>query len=1226
MVGRERNMYRVLAGLVMLVLLGLGVWYVGWTEQEITKVATENTTLDPVEKKRARTDYFFNLLRDPATNSIPPDIRARELNHAKQLPSRNGRTLRKSGPQTMQAIGDITWHMAGPEDLGGRTRALAFDQRNPNIILAGGVSGGMWKSTDGGTTWQMKTDPNQNMSVTSVAQDPTSPDTWYYATGEFRGNSASDRGYTASYYGTGIYKSIDNGETWSRLSSAEDTDTNWNSQFDYISRIVVNPTNGDVYFAANGFGVYKSSDGGSSFSQVLGSSGGYAYVDIIVNKNGELLAALSENDAGGSQPYNPGIHRSTDDGNNWTDVTPADFPATHDRTYLAFAPSAPDTAYSYTYEGTGSGSDEDISFFMLDFANDNSEDRSDNLPDFGDPVGFVNTQSNYNMVLSVKPDDPDFVLLGATNLFRSRDGFKTAPDDSDNDGLSDEGEKDEYWVGGYAKTNNVRQYPSQHPDQHVLAFHPNSPNTMWSGHDGGLSKTTDITATSVDWEDTDEGYVTGQFYTVAIPSQADDDRYMGGTQDNGTPFFRFSSNNQQTTALEDVSSGDGAYAFWGTNYAFVSSQLGNVRRLGIDSDGNITSPFEPPTGSWSSVYPSNAQNQLFIHPYTIDPNDETIMYYPGGATMWRNTQIDEIPDGNNGGTTTGWESFEGTSSTGYSITTLEVTSMSPTNRLYYGASSSSGPPEIFRLDNASTSSTPTDISISGVDDGAYIHDIAVNPYNGNELIAVMSNYGIVGLYYSNDGGENWTAIEGDLTGDAQNPGPSLRNAEILPTEEGSLYLVGTSTGIYSTMSLQGESTSWVRESDDGSAGSIGYSVVEYITARSTDGTIAVGTHGRGIFVGRTDVGDIVAGLLPRVKDTLNVNNSWQLVGSPMASDTDINFGDNLQLFEFSGTYKSAAKITPHNGYWAKSRAGSEIIYDGGADTSATIALEEGWNLIGGLADTVGISAINDPDGILSSSDVYEYTSGSYQAASNIKSLQGYWIQANQAGNIEITSGSSSAKSKPAIAAGELGTISFSVGNAKQQLYVSEKSLKRAEQEQFMVPPMAPKAVLDVRSVDGLRLAEGNETELQFTASSYPVTVTGNLSNMSDYILKGVTGQDTVYYDIKNNNQTQIQRPHEKMILAEASGSTQITEHDLLPNYPNPFYPETQIRYEVASQVQVRLEVYDVLGRRVQTLVDEPKSMGSYMIRFDGSSLSSGMYFIHMKAGETDKVQKMTLIK
>ena len=1219
---REGKRYPTIAGLFALFLLIAGIWVFGLPGRDGPTMATENTTLDPVEKKKARTDYFFNLLRDPATDRIPPNIRSRELEHAKQIPGRNDGLLRKSNAANARQIGEITWHMAGPNDLGGRTRALAFDQANPNTILAGGVSGGMWKSIDGGNTWELKTDPNQNMSVTSVAQDPTNADRWYYATGEFNGNSASDRGYRASYHGTGIYKSVDNGETWSRLTATEDTDTDWNSEFDYISRIVVSPKNGDVYFAANGFGVFKSSNGGSSFNLALGAPGGYRYADVIVNSNGDLLAALSENSAGGNQPESPGIYRSTDDGSSWTDVTPTDFPSTHDRTYLAFARSAPDTAYSYTYEGTGSKENEDISFFMLDFANNDSEDRSDNLPDFGGSVGYVNTQGNYNMVLAVKPDDPDFVLLGATNLFRSRDGFATAPEDADSDGLSDDSEKDEYWVGGYANTNNVSQYPNQHPDQHVLVFHPNDPNTLWSGHDGGLSETTDITASSVNWEDTDEGYVTGQFYTVAIPSEAGDDRFLGGTQDNGTPFFRFDETNTQTTGMQDVSSGDGAYAYWGTDYAYVSTQNGKVTRLGIESDGSITSPYQAPSGTWASVHPSGAQNQLFIHPYAVDPNDDTIMYYPGGTTMWRNTAMDEIPNYNQGGTNMGWESFEGTSTSGYTITTLAVTTINPSDRLYYGASSSSGVPEIYRLDDASNSDTPTDISITGAPSGAYLHDIAVHPNDGDEIIAVMSNYGIDGLYHSTDGGDSWSLIEGSLGDEA---GPSLRNAQILPTQEGNIYFVGTSTGLYSTMNLDGNSTTWQRESDDGSPGSIGYSVVEHLDVRPSDGTIAAGTHGRGIFVGRTDVGDVVVDQLPVIKDTLEVNNNWQLIGSPMVSDSDAELGYSLQLYEFSGTYKSVASINSHKGYWVKSRSGSEIVYSGRADTSAIIELEEGWNLMGGVADTVGISAVSDPNGILSASDIYEFADGSYQAASDIKSFKGYWIRANQAGEIKIDPGSTAQKERPELAASQLNTITFSIGNTKQQFYISEQSLSQTEREQFRMPPMAPEAVLDVRSTEGLRLADGNETELQFTANSYPVTVTGASSNRG-YILKGITDQDTVYYDVGANEQTKIQRPHEEMVLVKASAGTRITEHNLLPNYPNPFNPETKIRYQVASQSQVSLEVYDVLGRKVRTLVDQSQASGSYTVRFDGSSLSSGMYFIHLKAGETVKLQKMTLIK
>ena len=84
---------------------------------------------------------------------------------------------------------DLGWKEAVQYDVGGRTRALAIDINDPNTIIAGGVSGGIWKSTDKGATWQMKSTTSQVLSVTSIAQDPRNGQTnnWYYATGEFLG-------------------------------------------------------------------------------------------------------------------------------------------------------------------------------------------------------------------------------------------------------------------------------------------------------------------------------------------------------------------------------------------------------------------------------------------------------------------------------------------------------------------------------------------------------------------------------------------------------------------------------------------------------------------------------------------------------------------------------------------------------------------------------------------------------------------------------------------------------------------------------------------------------------------------------------------------------------------------------------------------------------------------------------------------------------------------------
>ena len=79
----------------------------------------------------------------------------------------------------------MAWSEIGPYDVGGRTRGLAIDQRNSNILMAGGASGGIWKSTDGGKTWMLKSNPGENLGVTDIVQHPNSLNTWYYTTGEY---------------------------------------------------------------------------------------------------------------------------------------------------------------------------------------------------------------------------------------------------------------------------------------------------------------------------------------------------------------------------------------------------------------------------------------------------------------------------------------------------------------------------------------------------------------------------------------------------------------------------------------------------------------------------------------------------------------------------------------------------------------------------------------------------------------------------------------------------------------------------------------------------------------------------------------------------------------------------------------------------------------------------------------------------------------------------------
>jgi len=822
-----------------------------------------SSPLTPVEMKKARGEYFFRLLRDPATNQIPPNIRERELAFARILSQKN----KALGLQAFTP--NYAWNEVGPIDVGGRTRALAVDVMDRNIIIAGGVSGGIWKSMDGGSNWELKSTPSQNLSVTSVAQDPRMgfTNTWYYATGEYNGNTARDRGFRAPFYGSGLYKSIDNGETWQMLHSANNP-TSEDSRYDYVSRIVISSTTGSIFFASNVEGIFRSNDGGASFSRKLGGWGDHTYTDVAVTSNGVLIATLSQSGWSETPANSPGVYNSFDDGLTWTDITPSTFPTSHERSVIAVAPSNPNTVYILTNTGenvqspTGesdTNTREDVRFHKIGLFTEESEDRSANLPDFGGTNGVINTQGNYNMVVAVKPDDENFVLIGGTSLFRSTDGFATASQDAT-----------DTWIGGYSPSTAYVEYPNHHCDQHAIAFGPFYPNKMWSGHDGGLSYTSDITdsipspspnslqAYSILWENKNNRYNTTQFYTVAIPDEANDNRIMGGTQDNGTPYFRLYS--ATTGASRDVSTGDGSHCYFGDSFAYTSLQNGETMRLSYDLYGNPHSTYYF-AGLWSKIHPAEATNQLFINPFVVDPNNEDFMYYPAGNALWRNNQLSLIPDFENG-TSTGWTQLTELSvPEGYIISTLAISHListetettseeSPEPVLYYGASSSTDPPKIFRLDNAQTATTAAqEISILEAPAGAYVHKIAVNPNDSNEIIIVLSNYNIIGLYHSADGGLTYTAIEGNLEGDATTPGPSLRSATILPltheTFQGTIYIVATSTGIYSTQLLNGTNTVWTQEG----ATTIGNVVCEYITSRKSDGRVAVGTHGRGVFIG-----------------------------------------------------------------------------------------------------------------------------------------------------------------------------------------------------------------------------------------------------------------------------------------------------------------------------------------------------------------------------------------
>ncbi len=816
-----------------LLFLSLALWFLGFSQKPKRIIEHEGKLTDKYE-------YEFRMLRNPYTGEIPKDIRRLELQYVTSV---------RSGLQREKKSVSFVWSNRGPWNVGGRTRALAMDVTDTSVIFAAGVSGGLWKSTDGGSSWIKIPMPDvaHSMAITCIAQDPRSGHTnlWYYGTGELLGNSASGGG--AAYRGNGLFRSTDGGNTWEQVIGPNGV-TTFNSYWNYVWDVKVSPVNGNVLVATYG-GVYLSTDTGSTFNIVLNSysSGNYSpYTDVEYASNGVAYAVLSyEGDV-------HGVFKSTDGGNTWTNITPATFPDNYKRVVIAAAPSDPNLVY---FLGLLDSTDADgNAVHMLWVYNDSTGtwyDRSDNIPMLGGATGNFDSQGGYDLVIKVKPDDPDVVFIGGTNLFRSMTGFASL------DTLH-------CWVGGYTPLNNsYAKYTNHHPDQHSLVFNPLNPKELISGHDGGLSKTyncLDTTRNSnnetIDWQTLNNGYLTTQAYAVTLdPTGADQYALMAGFQDNGSWF---TDSNDPTVDWEEIGSGDGGYCWIAdTNKTYYhESQNGHIFADFWDDAGNYL--------GWTRVYPT-LSSPLFVEPFVVDPNTDNIMYMIDGDNLWRLTDLQSLR--NNIYSTSapsGWELIS--SSLGVTFTNLAI-SKTPANILYLGTSSG----EVYKVVGADTASSAADfqnVTSSDFPSGGYVSSIYVDPDNADSVFVTFSNYGVISVFFSPDGGKTWSDISGNLeeNADGSGNGPSVRWITGMKYQGENYYFVGTSTGLYYTDYLNDTATVWTQLG----ASSIGYVVVDMVRARSNDGTIAVATHANGIYTGQISVSTNMVRSEPVSQQTLKL--------------------------------------------------------------------------------------------------------------------------------------------------------------------------------------------------------------------------------------------------------------------------------------------------------------------------------------------------------------------
>lgn len=793
--------------------------------------------------KIAERETYFNIKKqNPFTKEVPKNIHLNEQKFVNKISEANT---------------GIDWFTRGPGNVGGRTRALALDIDNESRLIVGGVSGGVWITEDLAQSFSKATTPEQFHSITCIAQDHSTGNhaTWYYGTGEQNGNSSD-------LLGNGIFKSTDNGFTWTILEST----TNENAQtvstlgdFSYVKDIKVNPINGDIV-AASFAGIFISKDGGQTWTNTLvggANPNGFGYVNfgkqtnIDVTSQGVFYATLS------SDCVNKGIWRSTD-GTNWTEITPAGFSNAYRRIESGISPSDENQVFFIADISTTIPLADNHQMWKYNASTNTWLNKTANIP-FGSCTGFFDfdfgyfqSQNSYDLFISVHPEDTNLVFLGGTNLYRSTDGFSSPA---------------HTWIGGYfcdpSDPGNY-VYPNHHPDNHAAVFIPNS-NIMVSAHDGGLSITENCKATNVTWENANNGYNTSQFYTIAIePGATDNDVVMGGLQDNGT-FYTNSLNANQPWMWTFY--GDGAYCAITENREnyYISWQGGKTFKSTIDESGNIT--------NISRIDPSGVTDDYsFINPFILDPSNQNTMYLAGGPDIWRNDSLNHIPLTNEEYITNdlGWNKIVESATGGFlstpRISTLDMSENS-SDVIYYGTNTS----QLLKLTGLDSKNyVKTNIKEGFMPSSGYVSCVEVDNKNENNVFVTFSNYEVNSIFYSTDAGDNWENVSGNLEEfeNGSGAGPSVNWLHIHFDGTKNIYLAGTTSGLFSTEIIDGTNTIWAREG----LNEIGNVPINMITSRTQDNNIVVATHGNGVFSSKQTTTGV--GILENSSESFYLSNIY----------------------------------------------------------------------------------------------------------------------------------------------------------------------------------------------------------------------------------------------------------------------------------------------------------------------------------------------------------------
>ena len=432
----------------------------------------------------------------------------------------------------------LDWTGTGA-NMGGRTRAIMFDPNDTdhNKVWAGGVTGGLWYIDDITSTsaqWVPVGDFWSNLAISSIAYDPNSTQTFYVGTGEAETARVTYR--ESSGLGAGIYKTTDGGVTWDLLTSTEDfeyiTDiaVRDESGTSAIYACVVSGTyEGTDHESQPSDGVYRSTDGGTTWVQVLpdiiGESDPYMPSDIEIAANGRIFVGTMMNldlKGGATLLYSDsGLSGSWTIYDHYNDVISSDdswnIPA---RTIVAVSASDPNRVYAQFAGGEedpyGDGFARDWGRYIA-----KSEDGGATWSSIPIPDNYWSTLAWHAFILQVDPSDPDVIFTGGLDLWKSSNAGTTWDRVSDWSLM--------YYGGGDAYV---------HADQHNIQYKPGSPGSAIFSSDGGVFLTHTSNQNFPVFMERNKGYNTLQFYSCAINPLAGNNDFLAGAQDNGTTLHQ----------------------------------------------------------------------------------------------------------------------------------------------------------------------------------------------------------------------------------------------------------------------------------------------------------------------------------------------------------------------------------------------------------------------------------------------------------------------------------------------------------------------------------------------------------------------------------------------------------------------------------------------------------------------------------------------------------------